>query len=132
MAKKKAAKKQEASESGGVNKSAAIRDYKTANPDAGPKAIVEALAAQGITVSAAQVSTTLSMAKKKMGVTPGKRGRKPSAASSSSGNSGGKGIGTQRPLLRDVQHAAAERLVRECASGEVLARRVGPVLQLRV
>lgn len=95
MAKKKAAKKQETSKSVGVNKSAAIRDYKTANPDAGPKAIVEALAAQGITVSAAQVSTTLSMAKKKMGVAPGKRGRKPRAVSSSNGNSLGKGIAAQ-------------------------------------
>lgn len=46
-----------AKKTGGPNKSQAIREYYTANPDAKPKAVVEALAAQGIEVSPAFVST---------------------------------------------------------------------------
>jgi hypothetical protein len=61
-----------------MNKSAAIRDYKAANPKAGPKEIVEALGKSGIVVSAQFVSTVLSTAKKKGGKV-GKRGRKPRA-----------------------------------------------------
>lgn len=46
-----------AKKSGGPNKSAAIRDYVQANPDAKPKEIVDALSAQGVAVSSAFVST---------------------------------------------------------------------------
>lgn len=46
-----------AKKSGGPNKSQAIRDFYAANPEAKPKAVVEALAGQGIEVSAAFVST---------------------------------------------------------------------------
>ena len=60
------------------NKSAAIRDYKTANPTASPKEIAEALSKSGMEVSAQFVSTVLSNAKKKGGKV-GKRGRKPRA-----------------------------------------------------
>jgi hypothetical protein len=60
----------------GSNKSAAIRDYKAANPTAGPKEIAEALSKSGSSVSAQFVSTVLSNAKKKGGKI-GKRGRKP-------------------------------------------------------
>lgn len=67
MAKKKAAE--------GENKSAAIRAFKEANPEAKPKAIVEGLAAQSIEVTPQMVSTVLSNAKKKGGVV-GKRGPK--------------------------------------------------------
>lgn len=56
MAKKKAA--------GGVNKSEIIRAYKSENPNAKPKEIVEAMAAAGVTVTAQTVSTVLSNAKK--------------------------------------------------------------------
>lgn len=63
MAKKK---------SGGPNKSAAIRDYVTANPEAKPPEIVGAMKQQGIEVSPAFVSTIKSKtlgsgAKKKKG-----------------------------------------------------------------
>lgn len=70
MAKKKAAK--------GVNKSQAIRDYKAANPDAGPTAIVAALGEQGLTVTSALVSNVLTTAKKGK-KTGKKRGRPPKA-----------------------------------------------------
>lgn len=58
------------------NKSAAIRDYKAANPSAAPKEIAEALGKSGSSVTAQFVSTVLSNAKKKGGKV-GKRGRKP-------------------------------------------------------
>jgi hypothetical protein len=60
----------------GSNKSAAIRDYKAANPTAGPTEIAEALSKSGSSVSAQLVSTVLSNAKKQGGKL-GKRGRKP-------------------------------------------------------
>jgi hypothetical protein len=50
---------------GGSSKSAAIRAYKTANPDAGPKEIAESLGKNGVKVSAAFVSTVLSNARRK-------------------------------------------------------------------
>ena len=71
MAKKKAAE-------AGVNKSQAIRDYKAANPDAGPTAIMNALAEQGVTVTTALVSNALTNAKKK--TVKKKPGRPPKAA----------------------------------------------------
>ena len=71
---------------GGPNKSSAIRDYKAANPTAAPKEIAEALAKDGLVVSAQFVSTVLSNAKKKGGKI-GKRGPKPGrkAAAASAG-----------------------------------------------
>ena len=73
MAKKKSA---------GVNKSQLIRDYMAANPDASPKAVAEAMSAQGVVVSAQFVSTTKSNAKKAAGKKPGKRGPKPKGSDS--------------------------------------------------
>ena len=64
MAKKKA---------GEVNKTQAIRDYKSANPDQKPKAISEALVKQGVEVTPGYVSTILSNSKRKP--TSGRRGR---------------------------------------------------------
>lgn len=52
-----------AKKTGGPNKSQAIRDYYAANPEAKPKQVVEALAAQGIDVSPAFVSTIKSTSK---------------------------------------------------------------------
>lgn len=60
----------------GSNKSAAIRDYKAANPAAGPKEIAEGLEKSGVSVTPQFISTVLSNAKKKGGKV-GKRGRKP-------------------------------------------------------
>src|SRR5687768_2537061 len=61
---------------GSTNKSLAIRNYKDANPTAGPKEIAEALSKTGMSISAQFVSTVLSNAKKKNGKVA-KRGRKP-------------------------------------------------------
>ncbi|WP_254513312.1 hypothetical protein [Anatilimnocola floriformis] len=69
---------------GGPNKSSAIRDYKTANPTAAPKEIAEALAKDGLVVSAQFVSTVLSNAKKKGGKI-GKRGPKPGRKAAAAG-----------------------------------------------
>lgn len=69
MAKKK---------SSGVNKSVAIRAYKTDNPDAKPKEIQAALAKDGINIPTSFISTVLSQA----GMTSRggkKRGRKKTA-----------------------------------------------------
>lgn len=44
---------------GTSNKAEAIRSYRAVNPDASPTAIVKALAAQGIEVTASRVSTVL-------------------------------------------------------------------------
>lgn len=63
-----------ARKAGGPSKSKAIRDYKADNEDAGPKAIAEALAKDGIKVSAGFVSTVLSNARKK--ARKGRRGRR--------------------------------------------------------
>jgi hypothetical protein len=59
------------------SKSAAIRDFREANADAGPKAIAEALNADGYNVNAQFVSTVLSNQKRRGGAPLGKRGRKP-------------------------------------------------------
>lgn len=53
--------------SSGVNKSKAIREYKEKHGDAGPKAVAEGLAAEGIKVTPQFVSTVLSNAKRKSG-----------------------------------------------------------------
>ncbi len=58
----------------GVNKSAAIRSYKAANPTASPKEIADALKKEGTITSAQFVSTVLSNARKK-DAKVGKRGR---------------------------------------------------------
>ena len=80
MAKKKAATKPGAAAK--VSKSKAIRDYMAAKPGVGPTAVAQALAKEGVKVSAAFVSTVKSMAKnKKPGRRVGRpRGRKPAAA----------------------------------------------------
>jgi len=65
MAKKRVTKKAGAPAKRKVNKSKAIRDFKAANADAGPKEIAAALGKQKIKVSAAFVSSVLSTSKKK-------------------------------------------------------------------
>jgi hypothetical protein len=56
-----------AKKSGGPNKSVAIREYKAAHGDAGPKAIAEALGKDGLKVTPAFVSTVLSNDRRKAG-----------------------------------------------------------------
>jgi hypothetical protein len=69
----------------GPSKSEAIRNYKSKNPDAGPKAIAAALADDGIKVTPAFVSTVLSNDKRKGGGT-GRRGRRPGGGNASLDN----------------------------------------------
>ena len=78
------AKKKKAADKPKVNKSEAIRSYKAKNKNAMPKEIAEALAAEGVVVSAAMVSTTLSNARRKSGSTK-PRGRAAAAATGSVG-----------------------------------------------
>ena len=82
MAKKKAAAKPAKN----INKSQVIRDYKAANPEAGPKAIADALTAKhGVEFTSAAVSTTLFDAKKRAGKQAAKKtskAAKPAAGSS--------------------------------------------------
>lgn len=63
----------------GPNKSLAIRDYLTANPDAKPKEIVGAMKSKGLKVSAQFVSTVKSNSKTKG---PAKRPGRPAGAKS--------------------------------------------------
>lgn len=63
-----------AKKTSGPNKSQAIRDYYAAHPDAKPKQVVEALAEQGINVSAAFVSTIKSTSMTKGAKRTAKRG----------------------------------------------------------
>jgi hypothetical protein len=71
-----------AKKTSGPNKSQAIRAYYEANPDAKPKQVVEALAAQGVVVTAAFVSTIKSTSVNK-GAKPAKAKRGPKAATTS-------------------------------------------------
>ena len=59
-----------------VNKSEIVRQYCAEHPDEKPKAVSEALAAQGIKVTPASVSTIKFQASKK-GALPAASGRKP-------------------------------------------------------
>lgn len=70
---------------GEPNKSETIRNYKRENPAAGPKSISEALTKAGHKVTPAFVSTVLSNDKRRSGKPKGRRGRRPGAASNSSG-----------------------------------------------
>lgn len=63
-------------------KSQAVRDYLTANKDAGPTAVMAALKTQGLSVSTAMVSGI----KAKMGLTKKRRRRKATGAASTTAN----------------------------------------------
>ncbi len=67
----------------GANKSQAIRDYLATNPDSGPKQIVADLRKQGTKVSLALASAVKYKSPNKK---PGKRGRRPAAATAHNGN----------------------------------------------
>jgi hypothetical protein len=84
-----------------VNKSKIIRDYKAANPEAGPKAIAEALAEHD--VNAQFVSTVLAQAKakKKSATTPAKR-----AVSATPGGGCGRQRRSARRRSADAAHAS--------------------------
>ena len=70
---------------GGPNKSAAIREYKSKHAGAGPKEIAAALAGDGVKVSAGFVSTVLSNDKRRGGKKRRKGGRPAGRPKTSSG-----------------------------------------------
>ena len=84
MAKKKKTRKKKKS---GINKSKAIREYKAANPTAGPTEIADVLSKQhNTTISPSMVSNALSLSKKKK-KKKSKVGRKKRAMASAGVNS---------------------------------------------
>ena len=93
-----------------VNKAKAIRDYHEAHPDQQPKGIVEALKKQKINVTAQQVSTTLSNARRKE--------RTNGSATRVSGRprkqTAGKPITEYHPSVGKDQLKQAAALVRAC------------------
>ncbi len=108
-----------AKKTNGPNKSQAIRDYYAANPDAKPKQVVEALAAQGVDVSAAFVSTIKSTSMTKGSrKTGGKRG--PRAAKA----------GTETVSRTSTRGAAASRRSEGTVSIESLVKAKGLVKEL--
>lgn len=88
-----------AKKTNGPNKSQAIRDYYAANPEAKPKQVVEALAAQGVDVSAAFVSTikstSLTKGSRKTGAKRGPRSVKAGSESTTS-RSSARGAASRR------------------------------------
>jgi hypothetical protein len=83
------------SSSGESNKSQAIRDYMSANPDAGPTSVADALnASQGWKISAAYVSTIKNKVKGGKKLRRGVR----RAARTSGGGGGGAGVNEQALL----------------------------------
>lgn len=71
-----------AKKAGGLNKSQAIRAYKSTHKRSKPKEISEALAKEGVNVTPAFVSTVLSTARRKKG----KGGRRGPGKAAKSGN----------------------------------------------
>lgn len=110
-----------AKKTNGPNKSQAIRDYYAANPDAKPKQVVEALAAQGVDVSAAFVSTikstSLTKGSRKVGAKRGPRSVK----------AGSESTTTSRASARET---AASRRGDATVSIESLVKAKGLVKEL--
>lgn len=92
----------------GINKSELIRSYVAGNPEAKPKAIAAALSTQtGTKFTAAFVSTIKTKLKKDGGKKPGKRGRKPKAATGTGFDNGivtsvgrAKGLSAALPIFK--------------------------------
>lgn len=76
----------------GPNKSAAIKAYKEANPEAKPKQIAEALQADGVDVNAQYVSTILSQARAKSGQTKKRSGKKTAKKAGRGGTRGPRAV----------------------------------------
>lgn len=70
---------------GGPNKSEAIRKYKSAHADAGPKEISAALAKEGLKITPGFISTVLSNDRRKAGKSRRKGGRKPGRPAAAGG-----------------------------------------------
>jgi hypothetical protein len=89
-----------AKKTNGPNKSQAIRDYYAANPEAKPKQVVEALAAQGVDVSAAFVSTikstSLTKGSRKTGAKRGPRSVKAASEGTTSRSSARESAASRR------------------------------------
>ncbi len=102
-----------------VNKSQAIRDYKSKHKRSKPRDIATALQAEGYDVNAQYVSVVLSNARKNKGkkktaagteaavATTGKKRGRPSASASSATVSLGNGIGIpELKLAKQLMHSA--------------------------
>lgn len=84
-----------------VNKSQIIRDYHSANPDAGPTAIVRGLADQGYDVSVALVSQAL----RNLSNEPKKRGRPPKSGKVSAASVSSKALVSSKvPETSSLDH----------------------------
>lgn len=105
-----------AKKSGGPNKSEAIRDYVTANPNAKPREIVDALKAMGLAVSPAFVSTI----KSKMGAGTGKRGRRRATSKSVT-------VRGRRPAAPTAAKAVSSSLLDDLITAKQLADKLGGI-----
>ncbi len=111
---------------GGPNKSAAIREYVDANPSAKPKEIVDALAAQGLVVSPAFVSTIKS--KYGSGDAPvAKKTGRPKAARKATGRGRGKKAVTGRPAAAAPASKASDETYDNLILAKKLADQMGGV-----
>jgi hypothetical protein len=101
---------------GGVNVSAAIREYLDANPDVGPTEAAEAISKKvGKNVSPTYVSNIKSISKDKP-AKKGRRGRKPgrAAATARASKNGSVGLGTIEAvtkLVKELGSKTAKRLI---------------------
>ena len=111
---------------GGVNKSQAIKDYLNANTNAAPKAVVEALAAQGIEVSSQLVSNVKTSLGKK-GRRGGRRGRRPGRVAAAGGGraSGGGSLSVQNLL-------DAKRVVEQVGSIDAVRKALDALESLKL
>ncbi|MEM6469602.1 MAG: hypothetical protein AAF802_08510 [Planctomycetota bacterium] len=106
----------------GVNKSAAIRDYLSANSQAKPAAVAAALKAQGIEVDAQYVSIVKSNTKKQS-----KKRRSPSKRPSVPGPTRPSGVNDQVSIQSMLQ---MKKLVQEVGSFEEAHRSLTLLEQL--
>jgi hypothetical protein len=103
---------------GGVNKSAAVREYLKANGDAKPKQAAEELSKQlGLKITPAFVSQVKTLDKKKSGNKSGRRGRRASAPMASANGSPNGAVSSVAAAIK----AGRELLSAAGSSAEAIA-----------
>ena len=135
MAKKKTNSKQPTNssnnlvpgESKKLNKTAAIREELTASPNGSPSAIAKKLAAKGIEVTPAYVSTIKNAEKKRTGKRRSKPGRPPSRTASplAGSNNGASSVELLKTAFDLVLQAGPDEARNLIALAERLVHRVG-------
>jgi hypothetical protein len=95
---------------GGPNKSEAIRAYKEANAEAGPKEIAAALAKDGLKVTPAFISTVLSNDRRKARKGRRKGGRKPGRQAGGGGGDALQALVQAKRLADQMGGVAKARL----------------------